>query len=278
MTIDPASLPPPAFIDHDPATISARLLSAFETAMARQLQPGQPERLFIDWMAYQIALLRIEIQEAGEQNLLAFSRGAVLDHLGAYLGVARLAGEDDDRFRARIREAPETFSVAGPALAYRALVFGAATGIVDVAITQPRAGTVRVAVLTADGMPAPELLVSVRMVLSADKARPLSDTVEVVAPERVAWTLSAVVTLSDGVDQPTVKAAVNRAAAAYVTEQRRGLGRSLVPSQAITVMQAVPGVHSVELASPGLTVLDGHQWADGVVGNIDFAEKGESGD
>lgn len=277
MTVDPASLPSPAFIDHDPATVSSRLLSAFETTMTRQLQPGQPERLFIDWMAYQIALLRIEIQEAGEQNLLAFSRGAVLDHLGAYLGVARLAGEDDDRFRARIREAPETFSVAGPALAYRALVFGAATGIVDVAITQPRAGTVRVAVLTTDGMPTPELLASVRMVLSADKARPLSDTVEVVAPERVAWTLSAAVTLSDGVDQPTVKAAVSRAAAAYVAEQRRGLGRSLVPSQAITVMQAVPGVHGVELASPGLTVLDGYQWADGVVGNIDFATKGESG-
>ncbi len=277
MTVDPAALPHPTFIDHDPAAVSRRLIEGFETAMDRTLQPGQPERLFIDWLAYQLALLRIDVQETGEQMLLAFARGAVLDHLGAFLGIARLPDESDDRLRERIREAPETFSVAGPVLAYRALVFGATAGIVDVAITQPRAGTVRVAVLTADGAPSDEVLAAVRAVLSGAKARPLSDTVEVVPPERVAWTLSATVTLSAGVDQPTVTAAVEKAAADYVAQQRRGLGRTLVPSQAIAAMQAVPGVYRVDLASPVLTVLDGHQWADGAVGTIGIVVGGGAG-
>lgn len=277
MTVDPAALPHPTFIDHDPAAVGSRLIEGFEAAMGRTLQPAQPERLFIDWLAYQFSLLRIEVQETGEQMLLAFARGAVLDHLGAFLGIARLPGETDDRLRERIREAPETFSVAGPVLAYRALVFGAAAGIVDVAITQPRAGTVRVAVLTAGGMPSAEVLAAVRAVLSSAKARPLSDTVEVVPPERVAWTLAATVILAPGVDQPTVKAAVEKAAAEYVAQQRRGLGRTLVPSQAIAAMQAVAGVYRVDLASPPLTVLEGHQWADGSVGTIHIVTEGGAG-
>lgn len=274
MTVDPATLPRPLFIDHDPAALTARLVAGFETMVGRTLQPGQPERLFLDWLAYQFALQRIAVQDAGEQTLLAFARGAALDHLGALLGLARLAGESDDRFRERIREAPETFSVAGPVLAYRALAFGAATGIVDVAVTQPRPGTVRVAVLTAEGMPTPELLTAVRTALSGEKSRPVSDTVEVVAPDRLVWTLSATVTLSAGVDRPTVVAAVEAAAAAYVAERRAGLGRDLVPSQAIAAMQSVPGVHRVDLTSPALTVLDGHQWADGTLGAVTIAGEG----
>lgn len=270
MTVDPASRPRPVFIDHDPAAVAARLAASFESTMGRTLQPAQPERLFLDWVAYQLALQRIAVQDAGEQTLLAYARGAALDHLGALLGVARLAGETDERLRGRINEAPETFSVAGPALAYRALTFAVDPSIIDVAVTRPAAGTVRVTVLTVAGMPGDALRAAVLARLSGEKARPISDAVEVVAPLRVPFTLSANITLSAGVDRPTVTAAVGRAAAAWVAERRAGLGRDLVPSQAIAALQTVPGVHAVTLTTPALTVLDGHQWADGTVGDITF--------
>lgn len=277
MTVDPAALPRPLFIDHDPAAVTARLVASFESIVGRTLQPAQPERLFIDWMAYQLALQRIAVQDAGEQTLLAYARGAALDHLGALLGVARLPAETDERLRGRINEAPETFSVAGPAMAYRALTFSVDPSIIDVAVTRPVAGAVRVTVLTGAGMPGDALRAAVLARLSGEKARPLGDAVEVVAPVRVPFTLSATITLSAGVDRPTVTAAVSAAAVAWVAERRAGLGRDLVPSQAIAALQTVPGVHKVDLVSPALAVLDGDQWADGAVGALAIAVEGADG-
>lgn len=281
MTVDLATLPAPLFIDADPAGVTARLIAAFESATGRTLLPAQPERLFLDWLSYQLSLQRIAVQMAGRQTLLAFATGANLDHIGALIGVTRQAGEDDARLRARIQQAPETFSVAGPTLAYRALAFGADTSslgaaIVDVAVWQPVAGTVRVAVLTDAGLPSAEVLAAVGAVLSDEKARPISDLVEVVAPEPVAFTLDATVTLKKGVDRPTVIAAVQDAANAYVAERRAGLGRDLVPSQATAALH-VPGVHSVMVTAPGLRVLDGSEWAAGAVGAVTIAAEGADG-
>lgn len=276
MSTDPATLPRPFFIDADPAGVTARLVAAFEEMTGRTLLPAQPERLFLDWLAYQLALQRIAVQGAGERTLLAFAGDAALDHLGILVGVTRAEGESDARLRGRIREAPETFSVAGPVLAYKALAFGAAADIVDVAVWQPESGTVRVAILTATGSPDAELLETVAATLSAEKARPIGDLVEVVAPVAIPFTLDATITLRAGVDRPTVIAAVQAAAGSYVAERRAGLGRDLVPSQVDAALH-VAGVHRVDLTAPTLRVLDGNEWADGVVGTLTFVAEGADG-
>ena len=370
--VDLAALPRPQFIDADPAALTRRLMESYEAMTGKALLPAQPERLFLDWLAYHLTLQRLAVQEAAEQTLLAYARYPMLDHIGTLIGVTRLearaaaarfevrlaapmpherslgplrvrssdnrwsftggpvlvpagavivettltatetgaaangylpgqistleeqipgvaavvnigasyggaALEDDERLRSRIQEAPERFSVAGPAGAYRALAYAAHAAITDVAVLSPAAGTVRVVLLTNEGAPSPDLLALASAVLSAEKARPLSDAVETAAPARVAFTLSAVITLRAGVDRASVQAAVRAAAAAYVAERRAGLGRDLIPSQAVAALQGVPGVHRVDLLSPPLTVLAGDQWADGSVGDIVFVAEGADG-
>jgi len=86
-----AALPVPTFVELDVAILTARLIARYEADSGRTLQPAQVERLLIDLIAYDGCLLRQAIQETGEQSLVAFARYPMLDHLGALVGVERLA-------------------------------------------------------------------------------------------------------------------------------------------------------------------------------------------
>lgn len=352
------SLPEPDFIERDPAGLTAQMIADYEAYTGRKLQPAQVERLIIDLIAYRESLLRVAIQEAAKQNLLAFARFPMIDYLGELLGVTRLpeapalttilftlaaarpgsviipagtrvrsndgrvtfattadleivagklaaevtaqaqtpgeigngyvqgqiaalldpvahvasavntsvsyggrAREIDDRLRDRIREAPEHFSVAGPVGAYSWHAMSAHQSIVDAAVLSPQPGTVRVHILTDEGLPSAELLDLVHAQLSDDKVRPLTDTVQVAPPDRVPYTITGTITLYRGADPDATMQAVNRAAAAYAAERRRGLGRDLVPSQCIAAL-SVAGVYRVQLATPAWQELGPAQWAD----------------
>jgi phage-related baseplate assembly protein len=92
-----SSLPPPVFVNDadglNPNLILADMITAFEQAADRTLQPAQVERLLIDLYAYRESLVRNAIQYAGQQNLLAFAVFPMIDYLGALLGVTRLAAQ-----------------------------------------------------------------------------------------------------------------------------------------------------------------------------------------
>jgi phage-related baseplate assembly protein len=83
-------LPRPEFVDRDPEAITQELVDQYERMTGKTLQPGQWERVFIDVIAYRDALIRQQLQLTGEQNLLAYARFPMLDHLGAFYGVERL--------------------------------------------------------------------------------------------------------------------------------------------------------------------------------------------
>lgn len=85
-----ASLPEPHFIDRDPQVILKECIEKFELEAGRALQPAQVERLIIDLIAYRETLLRIAIQEAAKQNLLAFARFPMVDFLAEMVGAGRL--------------------------------------------------------------------------------------------------------------------------------------------------------------------------------------------
>lgn len=91
------ALPPPVFVNDadglDPNLILADMVSAFQTAAGRTLQPAQVERLLINLYAYRESLMRNAIQYAGEQNLLAFAAFPMLDYLGQLLSVTRLSAQ-----------------------------------------------------------------------------------------------------------------------------------------------------------------------------------------
>lgn len=87
------SLPEPNFIDRDPDTITAEIVAQYELLSGKTLYPAQVERLLIDVIAYRETLVRIGIQEAAKQNLVAYARAPMLDYLGELVGVTRLPAQ-----------------------------------------------------------------------------------------------------------------------------------------------------------------------------------------
>jgi phage-related baseplate assembly protein len=357
----------PDFLVRDPETIEGEIVAQLEADLGRILQPAQVEAVLGRVFAYRESLVRMAIQDAAEQNLVAFARAGNLDNLGELVGAVRLpavaahctirftlvgiqaadvvipagtrvqsdngkivfvtsasltivsglvtgtvlgtaqsigeAGngfaigsvrvildpvafvstaanddvtsggaevEDDERYRERIREAPNAFSVAGSIEAYRYHAMSVSTSIIDVTVTSPSAGIVRAYVLTNTGIPGAPLLAQVLAALSADRVRPLTDHVEVVAPTAVNYTIVGTITLLPGADGPATLAAAQAAAAAYAADRSAGLGRDVVPSQIIAAL-SVPGVYNVALTFPALTAITDDQWANCTLINVTIA-------
>jgi len=89
-SLDLNKLAEPSFIERDAASVTSEMVSQAEAMLGRTLYPAQPERVEIDMVAYREMLLRIGIQAAAKQNLLAYATGDNLDHLAAFYNVARL--------------------------------------------------------------------------------------------------------------------------------------------------------------------------------------------
>ncbi|KKI46745.1 baseplate protein [Obesumbacterium proteus] len=84
------ALAEPDFIARDPAEITAEIIAQYEEQAGKKLYPAQIERLFIDQIAWRETLLRIAVQEAAKQNLVAYATAPALDYLGELVGVHRL--------------------------------------------------------------------------------------------------------------------------------------------------------------------------------------------
>ncbi|MFL1515316.1 baseplate assembly protein [Pseudomonas prosekii] len=83
-------LPKPEFIKIDPAGLEATLIARYEQRSGKTLYPAQIERLYIDQIAYAVSRLQMGIQHAGEQLLVRFARGPILDYLGELVATPRL--------------------------------------------------------------------------------------------------------------------------------------------------------------------------------------------
>ncbi|WP_165071083.1 baseplate J/gp47 family protein [Desulfovibrio sp. ZJ200] len=103
------------FADLDPAKVEANVLTTYENIAQTTLYPGDPVRLFLESLAYLIALQNNAINLAGRQNLLAFAEQAHLDEIGKMVGTPRLT-----KSRARLTQRfdldePQAFAVVVPA-------------------------------------------------------------------------------------------------------------------------------------------------------------------
>ena len=175
--------------------------------------------------------------------------------------------EGDEAYRERVLLAPESFSVAGPVGAYQYWARQASPAVVDVHVAndtdgggQPIGGRVAVTVLAKDGLPNAELIGKIQAALSAEKRRPLCDTVVVKAPTAVDYTPDAELTLFTGTDARTAKAAAEQAWAVYEAARRSRLGLDIVPLDIQTALK-VAGVYNVVLHNLPLTVVKPDQWA-----------------
>ncbi len=248
-------------VPNDPGVITAELVAQYEAATGKTVYPAQIERLLIDLIAYRETLLRAAINDAARQNLVRFARAPMLDYLGELVGVARLAAEDDERLRARILQAPEGFSVAGPVLAYRHHAMAADAAVLDVAVTSPEPGVVTLYPLSVDGLPSAALQALVLARVSADDVRPLCDTVRVEPPLDVPFVVQAQVTVLQAFDSASVLAAAVAGVQTVVDAMRVRLGADVVRS-ALSAALHVPGVYRVDLLQPAADVVVPEQaWA-----------------
>lgn len=144
--------------------------------------------------------------------------------------------EGDDAYAERIRMAPESFSVAGPDLAYVYWAKTASVDIVDVHVYSPQPGHVAVYLLMKNGrLPTEAELDVVAGLINDKKVRPLTDYVTFHAPERVAY--DAIATYWIAQENATVasmiQSQVEEEFQNYLIWQRSKIGRDIDLSELI---------------------------------------------
>ena len=180
----------------------------------------------------------------------------IVPYLLSVANVTRSEGgaerEDDKNLYERNRESLATYSTAGPEGAYRFYAQTASAAIADVIATSPTPGVVEIRILLENGaIPELETLQAVEKILSADDIRPLSDKVEVKAPEKTTYNIDLTYyTLKNSKkgaaeEQKAVEEAVEN----YKKWQSDKMGRDINPSMLYKFLMDA-GVKRVEIRSP----------------------------
>ena len=172
--------------------------------------------------------------------------------------------ESDDEFRIRINTAPESFSVAGPRGAYAWFTKNVSPLITDVAVRCPtdadgnlRAGVVEVRPLLKGGeLPGEEILAEISDALNADDVRPLTDKVEVRAPDVVEYQIDLQyrIARSDATRAAQIQRDVDAAVEGFVAWQKAELGRDLEPSELLYRLRQAGAKH-IDLVFPEFTIV-----------------------
>jgi phage-related baseplate assembly protein len=171
--------------------------------------------------------------------------------------------EEDEAYADRIRQAPEGFSVAGPEGAYKYWAKTASQLIIDVDVSSPSDGVVVIRPLLKDGgIPGGEILESVSSVLNDKKIRPLTDHVQVLAPETISYNLSLTYWVEEAQSSilGSIQSNVETAVQNYINWQKSKLGRDIDPSELIMQVK-MAGAKRVELLAPSYAKLEGSQVA-----------------
>ena len=180
--------------------------------------------------------------------------------------------EGIESLRERIRLAPESYTNAGSKGAYRFHTLSAHQSIIDVEVSSKEAGVVDIYPLTDTGNPSEEMIKLISEYLSSDKVRPLTDKVVVHSPEKINFVITAVLHLYMDADAKTVQSLVNERLNEYKKELAAKLGKDIVPTQIIAILNSIYGVYKVELVSPAFQKLQKHQWANLVKFDISIGE------
>ncbi len=266
--VDLSALPAPSIIENlDFATIKASMAADFvsrDPAFTALLE-SDPAIKVLEACAYRELLLRARINDAVRSCMLPTAAGTNLDNVAALVGTVRLVAADgtvesDARLRMRSQLALESFSTCGPIGAYLYQIFSASLDIADASVFMSEPGTVRVTVLATPaastdhyGTPAQVLLDQVAARLNADDVRPLTDVVQVRAPQIVHYNIAAAITLYYGPDSTAVQAAVQRVLAAYVQRTSR-LGYNVtLPGLYAALQQS--GVETSVISSPAQSII-----------------------
>lgn len=178
--------------------------------------------------------------------------------------------ESTERMRSRVPGAVKAFSTAGPNGAYVFYALSAHPDVLDVAVSTPEAGVVRVTLLIAEGADEEAVTDAVEAALDPEDVLPATDTVELAVAEPVDYSAVAAFVLKKGAKWSELEPLIDAAWDAYQIERRITLGAAPVISQIYAAL-SVLGVHQVNLSSPGVLTVDADEWARCTSTNFTFA-------
>lgn len=180
--------------------------------------------------------------------------------------------ENDDQYAERIRLAPERFSVAGPAEAYKYWALTASQDIVDVEVTTTAPGTNHITILLANGeLPTQEHIDKVLEICSSKDKRPLTDNVTAGPPESVEYTpvVQYWINRSNESVANSMKNEIEQSFQEYLIWQKSKLGRDINPTVLFYTLRE-KGAYKVEVDGVEYTELDSTEIAIDVDASITF--------
>lgn len=181
--------------------------------------------------------------------------------------------ESDEAYAERIYDAPASFSVAGPELAYIYWARSASAAITDVVAYSPSPAVAEIRVLVDDGqLPGQEILDLVMAACSPKDRRPIADRVDVAAPDVVSYNAAFTywIDAERAGDAHEIQAKVQETVDAYLSWQRK-LGRDVNPSElGARLMQT--GIKRHNITAPDFTEVE--KWEVAVVDQVDITYGG----
>lgn len=225
-------------------------------------------------VAWRVALLRQQMNDAIRAVLLASATGADLDQIGANFNVARqiitpaddstvpptpAVYEDDEAFRTSIQLSWSRLSTAGAYVAYQYFAMRADSDVLDAQPYGPEThgmeGRVLMYVLsrTGDGTAPPELVDKVHASVTPKTVRPLTDFVTSQSATVLPYDIDADVHIPYGLDADLVLKTANEALKVYTASVHR-IG-SVVAHSGIDGSLHQSGVVRVVLRSPATDLL-----------------------
>lgn len=173
---------------------------------------------------------------AGQISTIVSPKAFLLSAVNTTVSEGGSEIEDDASYAERIRLRLDSYSVAGPRLAYVYHAKSFSPAISDVAVISPVPGEVDVYTLLEDGtLPTESFLDGLLEHLSAENIRPLTDYVVCKAPEPVPYTIRVDywINKEDRENSAAIREAVENAVEEYRVWQQSRIGRDITPSQLI---------------------------------------------
>ena len=249
---DLTQLPPPEVVETlDFETIlqvhRADLLARYPEAAAVIDLESEPLNKLLQAHAYRELMYRQRVNEAARAHLLAFATGADLDHKAAFYGLTRLAGESDERLRARVQLRIKSLAGNGTREAYELTAMTASQNVRDARATQPFPGRVHLLLWCHDAAQAEATLATVLAAINADDGRPLGVPVTVALARARAINITAAIEREAGAPADLAQRLVVTLADALAAYAR--LGRD-VPRSWITARLHTAQVAAVRFPDP----------------------------
>lgn len=267
MTIDLAALPAPQVLESldIEATYEGLLVQFREYLGENWTAPleSEPVVKLLELIAYLRVQDRARVNDAAKALLLAYAKGADLDHLAANVELGRLVVqaedltavppvpevlEEDDALRERVQLVYEGLTTAGPRNSYILHARNASGLVADATAESPSPAVVDLTVLSLDGNGSAdaELLATVAAAVNDDDVRPVADRVNVRSAQILPYQINAVVYLAgNGPEGEAVLSEAKSRLEAWRNPRKR-LGVE-VSRSAIDAQLHVAGVKRVEI-------------------------------